>query len=90
MINLFKNEKRFKITFLILAILSSFSFVQIVLMPNFFNYYLKKVILEENKYLINKIKKFKKSSCKKIYQKKEIEIDEKSIISLVCEMNLEE
>ena len=90
MINLFKNEKRFKITFLILAILASFSFVQIVLMPNFFNYYLKKVILEENKYLINKIKKFKKSSCKKIYQKKEIEIDEKSIISLVCEMNLEE
>ena len=90
MINLFKNEKRYKITFLIFAILSSFSFVQIVIMPNFFNYYLKKLIVEENKYLINKIKKFKKSSCKKIYQKKEIKIDEKSIISLVCEMNLEE
>tara|TARA_Y100000589_G_scaffold42800_2_gene35875 strand:+ start:10866 stop:11135 length:270 start_codon:yes stop_codon:yes gene_type:complete len=87
MINLFKFKKKFKITFLIFAFFASFSFIQIILMPNLFNLYFKKLLLEENENLKSKLIKLQKSSCKKIYEKKALEIDEKSILSSICKID---
>ena len=88
MLNLFKFSKKFKITFLIFSFFASFSFIQIVLMPNLFNLYIKQLFLEENENLKNKLIKLQESSCKKIYEKKGHEIDEKSILSSVCKIDL--
>lgn len=86
--NLFKFDKNSKIIFFIFTIFSTFSFFQIVLIPNLFN--LKKILLKENKELIYKLIKFKKSNCKRIYAKKNIYIEENSLIYLICKIDFDE
>ena len=87
MINFFKFNKNFKITFLVFAFFASFSFIQIILMPNLFNLYFKKLLFKENENLKNKLIKLQKTSCKKIYEKKGLEIDEESILSSICKID---
>ena len=71
----------------LLFILSFISLIQIVILPNIFNLYIKRFIFERNLFLIEQINELKIKSCNKFYSQRTFVIEEGSLISIMCQKN---